>query len=398
MDRADKPPLSSLSGQLRLGLMEEDAKEAVWEDLLAFSRGLFFYLYRRVYGILRFFAGFLLSGFTLTDHFKFWLSRKFVRRKGQLSFPFAHVTLIGVSLSLIFVTASLGDFIFEDADVSESQDGLFVLESTPELVTEESELLSTKVRTYEVQEGDTLYSIAQQFRMTVDAISLANNLPSYYEDGELKYKLKIGREITIPATEGVKYTIRSGDTISSIANKFGSNPQSIVEFNYLFSPYKLAVGEEIIVPVSTGQGQLLGGLTSPSGICGGLTLEWPTTRHDLIGSYTYSHRAIDLPADFDTLFAVAGGEVVAVGANPETCLSFGKECNYGYGGFVFVNIGGGYQVRYGHISAALVSVGSTVEKGDRVAVSGESGLAYGPHLHFELLCNGVKINPLPYFK
>ena len=398
MDRADQPPLSSLSGQLKLGLQEEDKKEALWEDLMAFGRGLLFYLYRRISGLLGIFARFALSGFTLTDQFKFWLSRKFVRRKGQLSFPFAHVTLIGVSLSLLVVTASLGDFIFEDSNVDETQSNPFILESTPELITEESKLLSTKATTYEVQKGDTIYSIAQEFRITVDVISLANNLPSYYEDGELKYKLKVGQKITIPAIEGVKYVVRSGDTVESVAKKFGSNPQSIVEFNYLFSPYKLAVGGEIIVPVSTGKAQLAGGLTSPTGTCGAKDLYWPTEGQGLIGYYSGGHRAVDLAADYETLFAAADGEVVAVGSNPATCLSYGKECNYGYGGFVFINIGGGYQVRYGHISRALVSVGSTVKRGDRVAISGESGVAFGPHLHFELLCNGNKINPLPYFE
>src|SRR3990172_5089101 len=94
MDESERPPLSLLDGsQLRLGLMEEGKKETLLEDLKAFT-GLFpIYLFRRVRSVLSVLFRILFSGFTLTGQFKVWLSRLFIRRKGQLAFPFAHATL-----------------------------------------------------------------------------------------------------------------------------------------------------------------------------------------------------------------------------------------------------------------------------------------------------------------
>lgn len=390
MDRAEKPLLSLLGGQLKLGLAEEAKKETLWEDLLAFVRGLVFYLHRRIFTLLSWLPRFVLFGFGLIESFKFWLSRKIVRRKGHLSFPLTHIVLVGVTLGLVIATAVFGEFIFQKSSPVFSGLGPSILESIPEFITEESKLLSTKAESYTVQKGDTIYDIAQRFKMTVDTLVSANYLL-------YPYILHAGDKLTIPPIEGVLYKIRAGDTVQSVARKYSANAQSIIEFNYLFAPYKLVPGSELIVPVYTGKPRLMGGL-SPSGTCGSLTLGWPTKDHAIIGSFTYSHRALDFPANYGPLYAAADGTVVAVGHLYGPCFSFSASCNHGYGGYVFINIGGGYQIRYGHISKALVGVGQKVSKGEAVAISGESGVAFGPHFHFELLCNGTKISPLPYLK
>ncbi|MDP2363080.1 MAG: M23 family metallopeptidase, partial [Ignavibacteria bacterium] len=60
----------------------------------------------------------------------------------------------------------------------------------------------------------------------------------------------------------------------------------------------------------------------------------------------------------------------------------------------------GLQARYGHISEAKVKEGQMVKKGAIVAISGESGITFGPHLHFELYCGGAhqRVNPRPYLE
>ncbi|NIT03575.1 peptidoglycan DD-metalloendopeptidase family protein [Candidatus Saccharibacteria bacterium] len=394
MDRAENvPPLSLLSGQLKLGLQEEDKKETLWEDLFAFGGDLLFYLWRRLFGVLSWFGAFILSGFTLTEQFKFWLSRKFVRRRGQLAFPFAHATLIGVSVSLLVVTAGLGDLAFKDSEVESSTTNPSILVSDPELITEESELLALKAFTYEVVEGDDLYSIADRFRRTPDSIASENKL--LLDPVTNTYVVNTGDVLSIPPLEGFSYTIRSGDTVEALARQFSTTAQIIVELNYLFEPFTLNAGTQILIPVENSY--LSGGLSSPTGTCGPLSLRWPTASSTLIGSYSSYHRAVDLAADYETLYAVADGQVRAVADYNGVCRSFSSQCNYGYGGLVYIDIGEGYQARYGHISKPLVGVGQQVRRGDPVAISGESGVAFGPHLHFELLCNGTKANPLPYF-
>jgi murein DD-endopeptidase MepM/ murein hydrolase activator NlpD len=69
---------------------------------------------------------------------------------------------------------------------------------------------------------------------------------------------------------------------------------------------------------------------------------------------------------------------------------------YGYGNIVEVSHGGGYMTRYAHNEKNLVNVGEKVEKGEVVAIMGNSGRSTGTHVHFEVLHNGKSVNPGKY--
>ena len=398
MDRVadERPPLSLLDGsQLRLGLMEEGKKETLFEDLWSFT-GLFStYLFRRVRGVLSVLFRAVFSGFALTEQLKTWLSRLFIRRKGQLAFPFAHATLVGVSLTLLLVTAGLGGIIFKKPKIFSSLNP-FILESATELDTEKSEIGSTKGTTHEVKESETVYSIAQFYSRTVDDLVSANPKDieeSYDKNGVIIYQVKVGKIIAIPPIVGRDYIVESGDTVESIASYFKSNAQQIVELNYIMSTgnlYKyisdnkdLYPSGKIIVPMP--RTYTAGIFTIPDGACNVVALEQPTASGAIIGDYTYGHRGIDFAAAYgEPLYAVADGRVSAVSNFSQSCFSFGANCNYGYGWFVFIDIGDGLQARYGHISRPNVGPGESVEKGAVIAYAGDSGVAFGPHLHFEI--------------
>lgn len=68
----------------------------------------------------------------------------------------------------------------------------------------------------------------------------------------------------------------------------------------------------------------------------------------------------------------------------------------GYGYVVYINHADGRQTRYGHLSKVLVSPGQTVSQGQKIALSGNTGVSTGPHVHFEILINGSQVNPLKY--
>ena len=71
---------------------------------------------------------------------------------------------------------------------------------------------------------------------------------------------------------------------------------------------------------------------------------------------------------------------------------------YGYGVMVEINHGNGYATRYAHNSENLVAVGDEVRKGQAVALMGETGRATGPNLHFEVLRNGRRVNPVNFIR
>lgn len=104
------------------------------------------------------------------------------------------------------------------------------------------------------------------------------------------------------------------------------------------------------------------------------------------GASTY-HKGVDWAVPTGTtVVASCGGTVVKAG--------WGS----GYGYVVYINHEDGKQTRYGHLSKVLVSVGQTVSQGQKIALSGNTGVSTGPHLHFEILVNGTQVNPLNYLK
>lgn len=71
-----------------------------------------------------------------------------------------------------------------------------------------------------------------------------------------------------------------------------------------------------------------------------------------------------------------------------------SEYSSSYGHYVVISHGSGNTTLYGHMSSRKVSVGQTVKQGDVIGITGSTGNSTGPHLHFEITENGVRINPL----
>lgn len=102
------------------------------------------------------------------------------------------------------------------------------------------------------------------------------------------------------------------------------------------------------------------------------------------GASTY-HKGIDWATPVGTaVMASSAGTVARAG--------WGS----GYGYVVYINHADGRQTRYGHLSKVLVSAGQTVSQGQKIALSGNTGISSGPHVHFEILINGTQVNPLKY--
>lgn len=100
------------------------------------------------------------------------------------------------------------------------------------------------------------------------------------------------------------------------------------------------------------------------------------------------HLGVDFRADIgDEVKATADGTVLIAGVDPE------REA---YGIIVLLEHADGYQTMYAHLSEVTVEAGSTVSQGDQVGKVGNSGLSFGPHLHYEVNLNGRRVNPQEY--
>ncbi|PIP75727.1 hypothetical protein COW86_02125, partial [Candidatus Kuenenbacteria bacterium CG22_combo_CG10-13_8_21_14_all_39_9] len=239
-----------------------------------------------------------------------------------------------------------------------------------------------EIQIYLVQSGDTISGIAKKFGISINTILWENNLSlsSYINPGD---KLNI-----LPVT-GIAYVIQSGDTLSAIAKKYGTTIEKILASNNLESAGSIKARQKIIIP----DGQL--GYSAPartrsiyassSGALSANNFLWPSNSKRITQYYSWRHLAIDIGAQLGTpIYAARAGRIERAGWST------------GYGYNIIINHGGGVKTLYAHASKLYVQHGDQVEQGEIIGAVGSSGWSTGPHVHFEIIINGSKVNPLSY--
>jgi murein DD-endopeptidase MepM/ murein hydrolase activator NlpD len=99
------------------------------------------------------------------------------------------------------------------------------------------------------------------------------------------------------------------------------------------------------------------------------------------------HTGIDFAAPKGTLIYATGDGIVDGETGPKS----------GYGLAIVIDHGFGYQTLYGHCNSIIVKPGDRVKRGQIIGYVGSSGLSVGPHVHYEVIKNGVKIDPINFF-
>ena len=110
-------------------------------------------------------------------------------------------------------------------------------------------------------------------------------------------------------------------------------------------------------------------------------------RVDPIYKTRHMHTGMDFTAKKGTEVYATGDGVVQVLENKA----------WGYGKSVVIDHGYGYQTRYAHLSAIGVTEGQKVTRGQLIGLVGSTGRSTGPHLHYEVVKNGEKVNPIAYY-
>lgn len=254
-----------------------------------------------------------------------------------------------------------------------------------------------EVTEYVVNRGDSPWSIAQKFNLKPETILWGNS-----QLNAAAGSLKAGDTLNILPVDGVLHIAEEGDTLEKLASLHGTPVQEIFEYLGndfdLTLPPQLTPGQQIIIPNGTSpivwsEVQIPSVAQSgSSGYSGSVPnlgtgyFSWPVNGYVLSQQYWSGHPGIDLTTDYrQPVFASDSGTVVVSGWD-----------DTGYGYFVIIDHGNGYQTTYGHNEANLVSVGQTVVQGQQIAESGNTGNSTGNHLDFRILYNGVFLNPLDY--
>lgn len=127
----------------------------------------------------------------------------------------------------------------------------------------------------------------------------------------------------------------------------------------------------------------------PAHMQGTGSFAWPVTGQITSGygwRWGKVHRAVDIAADTGTpIYAADSGVVVRAGWRGS------------YGQAVEIDHGNGFRTVYGHCSQLFVTRGAGVAKGQVIAAIGSTGFSTGPHLHFEVVHNGERVDPMTYF-
>ncbi len=96
------------------------------------------------------------------------------------------------------------------------------------------------------------------------------------------------------------------------------------------------------------------------------------------------------------LWISAGAEGNPIYATDSGVVVYAGWSDYGYGYLIVIDHGTGWQSAYAHLSAVAVGCGQSVYQGGYIGALGNTGNSSGAHLHFELIINGAKVNPLDY--
>ena len=259
---------------------------------------------------------------------------------------------------------------------------------------------------YSVQAGDTASAIAAN--AGIDLTYLLDANPDL-QDGQL---LTVGQMLIIPSGNGALYHVRYGETLSDVAARYGVTVEDIMNWpgNGISSADQVTENELVFVP-----GAAIAASSAPAAtdsppiaveappteappVAAAAPAPGPSSSSGLIWPISgpissYMGPSHPLGIDID-LFNNPYGAIVAATSGTVTFAGGDPCCSYGY--YVIVVSPSGIETLYAHFSSIAVSAGQTVSQGEMLGNAGCTGYCTGNHLHFEVIDNGVRVDPLSY--
>lgn len=233
--------------------------------------------------------------------------------------------------------------------------------------------------------GETLGGIAQRAKVPRVLIAEANGLAP-------PYSVDVGQKLTIPRTR--RHVVETGDTGFSISYEYRVPWEQIAIANGINAKAPLTPGQNLLIPTLLDPPPIrtvsLAAAPAPAPAAaspsGNSRFLWPvagSVRRKFRGGSDY-HDGIDITAPKGTMVRAAASGMVKFAGNE-------KEQ---FGNLVVLDHGGGWFTAYGFLSRITVKEGAEVEAGERIGLAGNTGLAKGDELHFEVRKDGTPVDPL----
>lgn len=252
----------------------------------------------------------------------------------------------------------------------------------------------TEIVSYEVQEGDTVSTIATRYGIDTNTILWENGL------GPRDY-IRPGDELSILPINGIRHTIKRGENLGAIALKYDVEIKEIESANKLTLTSVIREGQKILIPDAapavsarsrnTSTVQRIKDIFVPAAkVPAGAQMVWPTSGRRITQYFSWRHHGIDIDGTHSSpIYSADAGTVIKVGTG----------WSGGYGNHVRVDHGNGLVTLYAHLSRLDVKVGQSVAKGGVLGMMGTTGRSTGTHLHFEVMnSSGTRFNPFNYVK
>ena len=238
-----------------------------------------------------------------------------------------------------------------------------------------------------VKPGETLGGIANRAGVARVLIAEANGL-------EPPYVLRAGQTLVIPRTR--RHTVAAGETGFAIGWKYGVRWTEIAVANSLSPDATLRPGQTLLIPTvlpSAPGAAAAKPAASPTpapattATAPASRFAWPLAGKARRGftprGQSNYHDGIDIPAPAGTAVrATAAGKVIYAGEEPQQ-----------FGNLVILDHGGGWTSAYAFLSRITVKQGDAVKQGERVGLVGDTGMARGTELHFEMRRDNRPVDP-----
>jgi len=232
---------------------------------------------------------------------------------------------------------------------------------------------------YVVRSGDTISEVADMFGVSVDTILSINEM----KKGD---SLKEGDVLLILPFSGIEHTVAKGQTLQGIANLYKIEVDEILFANDIDIDAKLAVGEKLMIPGVDMLNQTTPKTKSGTTIKGGGSY---SSMPSVVGYFKNpvpgaqktrgvkpEHKGVDMAAPTGTpIYAAANGTVLIARSGR----------NGGFGTYVVIQHPNGVKTLYAHMSKLGTTPGTTVSQGQLIGYVGSTGNSTGSHLHFETI-------------
>lgn len=229
---------------------------------------------------------------------------------------------------------------------------------------------------YYIKRGDSIHSISRRFGIDEATIIKLNDIA-------IPSKIVRGQKILIPNQNGIQEEVTRRNSLDKIAKKYDMDKEELMRVNNLVSERD---ADKVFIPGMKYDGvskQLLLGEYFTRPIRGGRFTSMFGYRVDPFTKKKSCHTGVDIAHRMGTkVYAAAPGKVIFAGTGND------------YGNFIRIQHTSGYVSYYAHLSKIIVKKGDWVSTGTYIGQVGSTGRSTGPHLHYEIRKDNVRINPM----